>query len=129
KNHQLSITSHLLPVYRQLHAGVQALIAKDYGDWYQSMKELEPMAKIIPKISSKRVYLYQAMEDAQVRFSWILEDLRYFQTAPEVRMYPGLGHCFSLMEGTLGEIKTSGPIEKRVIDQLKMDVLEAIKGS
>ncbi|MBC7397102.1 MAG: hypothetical protein H7333_06630, partial [Bdellovibrionales bacterium] len=46
KNHQLSITSHLLPVYRQLHAGVQALIAKDYGDWYQSMKELEPMAKI-----------------------------------------------------------------------------------
>jgi hypothetical protein len=44
-----------------------------------------------------------------------------------MHFYPHVGHCFSPMDGLIGEVKTSGPYAPEMLTQLGNDILQSLK--
>jgi len=83
---------------------------------------LRNFSEIASAVQSKQVFFYQGTKDAQVSASWIMEDSYSFSVKPTIRLYHGLGHCFSPMTGEYGEIKTAGPLSSSMLSDLTKDV-------
>jgi len=119
----LSIVDEVIPAYRRLMGAVRSLLASPgLAPWYQSMLAQTPFAELAAKITAP-VYLYQGLEDAQVRWSWAERDRQQFRDLRAFRLYAGVGHCFAPMDGVVGEIKTSGPLGADVLGALAHDAL------
>lgn len=91
--------------------------------WLDSMRAL-PAFEAIAKNVKNPVYLFEGAEDTQVRASRTVADSRFFPSLKAVHVYPGLGHCFSPLDGPNHDVKTSGPIQNDVLKDLAAAVLE-----
>ena len=122
----LSLAKQVLPAYQSLLGNVLDLMrSPPYSAWYNSMKNLPPFESLA-KQSTSPAWLYQGKCDAQVSSEWLLADQAQFPLKQKMRVYSGLGHCFSPHEGHFGEMKTSGPINIEVLIDLQQDVKGAI---
>ncbi len=122
KDREVSITDELIPAYRKLHLAILGMLQQPaFLGWYESYKRLAPFGTYASTIHAP-VYMYQAMNDSQVKWSDSATDLRYFAGPTELRLFSSLGHCFSPMEGSYGEIKTSGPLSEDLLSTLAADV-------
>lgn len=127
KNGAVSVASELIPAYQSLYAAAMGMFkAPPLADWYLSFKNLAPFSEVAAKINTP-VHLYQALEDGQVHWSWVVSDQRYFAGKTELRLFSGLGHCFSPLEGPLGEVKTSGPFSDELLKAVSQDAGIAFK--
>lgn len=118
----LSVEGEVIPAYQNFHAKLRAILASpDYVRWYESLQEFPNFKALAAEIKAP-VYIYQALDDAQIPWDWVAADTIHFSTSVTYRSFDGLGHCFSPMEGALGEKKTSGPMDVRVLKALAMDV-------
>ncbi len=124
----LSESSELFPAYQAYYSAVRGLLSTPgFHNWYQSYLPLKPFSEMAADIQSESIFIYQGMDDAQVRWDWVLADSVYFSVKPTLHFYSGLGHCFSPMEGVIGEIKTSGPFADEVLQALVTDVVTGLK--
>ncbi len=123
---RLSLASEVLPAYLNRYASILKLLETPaYSGWYNSLKVAPPFSEAAGKITAK-VYLYEPLEDAQNDWSWVVTDQSFFtanQGQTTLETFPGLGHCFSPMDGEIGQIKTSGPLSPSVLEALGRDVL------
>ena len=127
KDNQLSVTDELLPTYQGFYTAVRGLLSTPaLSYWYESLKALPAFSQYAGAIKAPVINVYQGMDDAQLRPSWIVEDMNFFPVKPTLHLFPGLGHCFSPMDGSMGEVKTSGPYSNQVLDQLMKDA-QALK--
>jgi hypothetical protein len=127
KDGSLELASELIPFYRHLHGQMMELTRTPaYAGWYASMKALPPFAQLAARVEA-RSYLYQATDDAQIDWSWIVSDSRELRSVAGLRFFSGLGHAFSPMEGAIGERKTTGPFGPGLIEQFNADVEEAFR--
>jgi hypothetical protein len=62
------------------------------------------------------------MDDAQTSWNWAVEDMILYPVQPKLRLYPHVGHCFSPMDGSIGDVKTSGPFSTDMLTQLNTDI-------
>jgi len=85
------------------------------------MREMIPFTVHASKISAP-VYIYQALDDSQVDWSWISLDRSAFAGPTDLKYFAGLGHCFSHFEGAAGEVKTSGPFDTSLLRALGADL-------
>lgn len=128
-NGKISTTDSLLPTYQSLYlTDVAALmITPQFKNWYQSYKEMGTFEEIAARMKTRSVFVYQGMNDAQLRWRWLIDSIKLMPVIPSLRLYPDLGHCFSPMDGAIGEVKTSGPLSEILLDQLTADVLLGLK--
>jgi pimeloyl-ACP methyl ester carboxylesterase len=125
---RLSIADELVSAYVGFHGAVlNVLTQPPYAAWFQSMRQAPAFDSLAAKIAAP-VSLYQAMDDAQVSWAWTAAAQSQFKGGATLRLYSGLGHCFSPMGGAIGEVKTSGPIDARVLSDFATDVA-AVFGS
>ena len=125
---QISVVNELWPTYQGFYQGMRGLLETEaFSAWYQSLKNLPPFSSSASKVKTNSIYIYQGLEDAQVRWNWILEDSFAFPVKPNIHFFPNVGHCFSPMEGTLGEMKTSGPYSNDLLIQVTQDVIQGLK--
>ena len=83
--------------------------------------------QIAQQIQASTIYLYQGLKDPQVRWNWIVEDLGQFKLKPTLKLFSDYGHGFAPLEGSIGEIKTSGPFSEDLLNQLATDVSVSLK--
>jgi pimeloyl-ACP methyl ester carboxylesterase len=120
---QLSIASELVPAYQRFYVQVRGLLTTpQFKDWYQSFKTLPAPSDFISKIKSPAITIYQGMDDAQTSWNWAVEDMILYPVQPKLRLYPHVGHCFSPMDGSIGDVKTSGPFSTDMLTQLNTDI-------
>ena len=111
----------LIAAYNGALTSVKQLLATPaYAAWYHSMKAVPEFSQLAGSVTVAP-YLYQGMDDAQVKSSWIEDDAFYFQKVSSLRFFEGLGHAFAPMEGVVGEIKTSGPFSDVVMKAFLAD--------
>ena len=123
---QLSV-SELIAGYNGSLTSVKQLLATPaYSSWYRSMQAVPDFSQLAAKVTAAP-YFYQGMDDAQVKSSWIEDDAFYFSKVSSVRLFEGLGHAFSPMEGVIGEIKTSGPFSSNVMNAFLADAQGAFQ--
>ena len=128
QDQQLSVTTELLPAYQSFYNSMRGLLkTPTYQGWYQSFLVIPSFAQVASHLKTGAVFVYQGMDDAQVRWNWILEDSNFISITPNVHLFPNVGHCFSPMDGTIGEIKTSGPLSNDLLQQLSADVATGLK--
>ena len=128
KDGQISISGELFPAYQNYYFAVRGLLATPaLSGWYESLKALGPYAETAAKIKSPSIYIYQGMDDAQLNWIWTLEDSYSYPVKPVMHFYPHVGHCFSPMDGMIGEVKTSGPYAPEMLKQLGLDALQSLK--
>lgn len=119
---QVSVIDELIPAYQGFYAAVRGLLATpDYAGWYESIKVLPTFPQYASSMKASVIHVYQGMDDAQMNWQWIVEDQNFFPVKPSLHLYPHLGHCFSPMDGAIGEVKTSGPFSVKMLDQLSKD--------
>jgi pimeloyl-ACP methyl ester carboxylesterase len=122
---QLLFATEIVPAYLKYYQQLRSLLATPtFQPWYESLRTMAPFSKIASQVSVP-VYLYQGMADPQIRPDWILTDQFYFPKVTELRLFPGVGHAFSPLEGSFGQIKTSGPFSNELVTQLVSDVQAA----
>jgi hypothetical protein len=120
---QISVYDEVLPFYQGFYQQIRGLLATpQFAGWYESFKNLRRFSEIATGIQSKQIFFYQGTKDAQISTSWIMEDAYAFPVKPTIRLYHGLGHCFSPMSGEYGEIKTAGPLNSSMLSDLTKDV-------
>ena len=125
---QLSESTELLPAYESFYGSMRGLLATPaFKDWYASYQVNPAFSQVAAQLKASSIYLYQGMDDAQINWSWVMEDSNFFPVKPTLHLYSGLGHCYSPMDGVIGEIKTSGPISNDVLQQLTLDVSAGLK--
>ncbi len=123
KDKNLSFVNELIPAYQNFYFAVRGLLGTPaYKGWYESLKALSPFSEIASQIQASSIYVYQGMKDPQVRWNWVVEDLEFFSVKPTLKLYSDMGHCFSPLDGALGEIKTSGPFSDELLNQLVTDI-------
>lgn len=128
QDQQISEATELLPAYQNFYFGVRSLLkTPQYSGWYQSFLALPAFSQIASKMTVDTIFIYQGLKDAQVRWNWVLEDSYAMPVVPTTHLYSNLGHCFSPMDGKIGEIKTTGPVDTDVLTQLTKDVLKTLK--
>jgi hypothetical protein len=119
---QISVYDEALPTYQGFYQQVRGLLTTpQFAGWYESFKNLRSFSAIASGIHAKQIFYYQGMKDAQVSASWIMEDAYAFSAKPTIRLYHGLGHCYSPMTGEYGEIKTAGPLDAKMLNDLVTD--------
>lgn len=112
----------LTPGYESFYAQVRGLLATPaYKYWYEDLRRVPPIVELAQGVTGP-IYFYHGADDAQTRATWVGEDSRHFASLAATRVYPGLGHCFSPMEGLIGQVKTSGPFATDVVDDVIRDV-------
>lgn len=117
----VSIASELSPAYVKFHGVVVGLLkGPGFKEWYESLQVFPSFSSQAEKIKTP-VYLYHALDDAQVDWAWTAADARYFAGTVETRLFSGVGHCFSPMDGAYGEVKTSGPFGQDFLSALVED--------
>lgn len=126
KDGKLSIEQEVLPVFKKFYEGALRILSQPpYQQWFESMEKIASIQKNF-KILQMPVYVYQGLADAQLDPNWFGDDLRrgetFFSQLKAFRRYSGLGHCFSPMEGTIGQRKTSGPFSANVLVDFIQDV-------
>jgi pimeloyl-ACP methyl ester carboxylesterase len=118
KSEQLSLVSQILPLYQHHFREILALVETPaFQPWYHSLKNGESPQTLAQKISSQ-LFVYQALRDSQVRPEWTLSDLKDWKKSPQVSLFPNLGHCFSPFEGSIQQIKTSGPFDSSLLKEI-----------
>ena len=128
KDHQISILEEVAPFYQSVYLNVRGLLSTpDYANWYESMKSVPLISELAPQMKAATIYAYAAKNDAQIRWNWIFEDAYAFKVKPTIRTFDGVGHCFSKMDGSLGQIKTSGPLNHELLMQLSADAEAGLK--
>jgi hypothetical protein len=128
KDGKISTQDELMPAYQNYYFAVRGLLGTPaLSGWYESLKALPSFAEIGAKMKSPAVFVYQGMEDAQMNWLWALEDAHVYPVKPTLHFYLGVGHCFSPMDGLMGEVKTSGPYASEMLDQLGKDIVETLK--
>jgi hypothetical protein len=119
---QISVYDEVLPTYQGFYQQVRGLLTTpQFAGWYESFKNMRSFSAIASGIQAKQIFYYQGAKDAQVSASWIMEDAYAFSVKPTIRLYHGLGHCFSPMAGEYGEIKTAGPLSSTFLSDLSND--------
>jgi len=119
----IDIASELVRAYEAFYGQIRGLLTTpEFKDWYAGMKTVPRIEDVAKQITAP-VYLYHGVDDAQVNWNWILSDKRYFKSLKAIRLYNGLGHCFAPMDGAIGEVKTSGPFDQSMLEQLATDLL------
>lgn len=126
KDGMLSIVDEIIPAYQGFHGAILEFVRTQLGPWYKSMQELPTFTSVASQITTP-TFLYHGMNDAQVKWSWIATDSASFAGPKTLRLFANLGHCFSPMEGSYGEDKTSGPFDDVVVRTLINDVTAALK--
>ena len=127
-DHKISVTGELVPAYQKFYGILKSVLESPvYHNWYHSLKDMAPFSAVAPKMKTKNIFVYQGMDDAQVPWSWVVEDLFLLSVKPALHLYSGLGHCFSPMAGELGEVKTSGAMDESVLNQLSNDASLGLK--
>lgn len=121
---RISLDGQFKPAALQYFEQLKPLLnTPAFGAWYDSMRSLAPFKELA---SAVRVptYLYQGALDAQLRPAWLQQDMAYFQPGviQKLQIFEGLGHCFAPMEGAIGQIKTSGPLNEAVLSVLAQDI-------
>lgn len=118
----ISVKNDLTPAYLSTYQGVLSLMSSPaFCGWYSSYKEI-PAFPRIASVLKIPTYLYQGEQDAQVYCKWVVEDSALFPCLKGVRVFPGLGHCFSPMDGVIGEVKTAGPFDERLLAAIVEDL-------
>ncbi len=113
----------LIPAYRKNFEIVESLLASPaFSGWFQSFNTLPSFSQLAQKISAP-MYVYQGSEDAQFPSSLVEADQVHFKSCKAFRLFQGLGHCFSPMEGPLGERKTSGPFDPTLLEAVTTDII------
>lgn len=121
---KVSISTEVIPAYRGLYAAVLGLLQTPaYKAWYESLLTFPAISALAGKVKAP-VFLYHALEDAQVPWAWAAADVRYFAGPVETRFFSGLGHCFSPMDGAFGEVKTTGSLSEDFLSALAADFSE-----
>ncbi|MBI3558437.1 MAG: hypothetical protein HY074_19380 [Deltaproteobacteria bacterium] len=119
---KISVEGEFKPAYEEGLAQVMAMLrGPGFAGWYKDLKSLPPMREILGTLKSQVAFLYNALDDAQMSAKWIDEDLHYFPGHATTHKYAGVGHCFSPMEGTIGQVKTSGPMSDELLSGLAGD--------
>ena len=125
---KISISNELVPLYQKVELFLRGLLnSPGFSAWYQSLQQVPAFSKVAKEMNISKIYLYHGMEDAQIRWNWVVEDSYLFKVAPTIRLFPHLGHAFAPMDGALGEMKTSGPFGDEMMTQLTHDLSEALK--
>jgi len=120
---QISVVDELIPAYQAFYSSMRGLLATpQFSGWYESLKALPAFSQFASQIKAPVITLYQGMDDAQVRWSWTAEDMSLFPVIPTLHFFSNAGHCFAPMEGSIGEVKTSGPFSSQLLEQLASDV-------
>ena len=121
-NGKLSIETELKPAYEQGLIQVMGLMqTPGFAPWYNDLKAMQPVRELVTTMKSPVTYLYNAVGDAQMNTRWIGEDLLRFPGHTTTRRYDGVGHCFSPMEGSIGQVKTSGPMSDELLSGVAGD--------
>lgn len=124
-NGSLSIESEVLPAAERAYATALGLAQSPaFADWVAGLRNAQPFAEVAAKISAP-VYLYQGLSDAQIYWGWVNYDRGYFAGQTQLRLFGGVGHCFSPMDGAIGEVKTSGPFSPELLNALANDARAA----
>ncbi len=119
---QISVYEEVLPTYQGFYQQVRGLLpTPQFAGWYESFKNMRSFSTIAAGIQAKQIFFYQGTKDAQISASWIMEDAYAFSVKPTIRLYHGLGHCYSPMAGEYGEIKTAGPLSSTFLSDLIKD--------
>lgn len=122
KSGDLSFEDEIIPAYEALLAKILVIAeTEEFAAWYHSLLDLAPFKQYASKVSSP-VFIYHGLDDTQLHWSWPAADRRYFAGKTTIRLFSGLGHCFSPLDGLIGETKTSGPLDPMFIKSLVSDV-------
>ena len=122
-DNQVSIIDELIPAYQAFYTSVRGLLSTpQFSGWYESLKALPAFSQYASSIKAPVINLYQGMDDAQIRWNWIVEDMNFLPVKPTLHLYAHVGHCFAPMDGTIGEVKTSGPYTQQMLEQLMKDI-------
>lgn len=122
----ISIHHELFTAYQSLHSMIHQMLKNSpLKEWYDSMKSVPTFTTLAKQIQTP-LFIYQGMDDAQIRWSDVLYDSSFIPGLRATHFYSGLGHCFSPMTGGYGEEKTSGPMDQKLISQIKLDVALAL---
>ena len=122
KDGAISVKNELIPAYESQYQYVLVIaMSPAFKNWYLSHKDLSPFAEYAKKVTAP-IYFYQASDDAQLNAKWIEADRSLFTVKTELQTFKNLGHCFSPMDGVIGEIKTSGPFSESLLEKLAQDV-------
>lgn len=123
----LSLEKSIIPAYEQNFKLVESLLATPaFSAWFESFDRLPAFPEIAQQVASP-VYLYHGSEDAQFPWERVDSDRSHFRACQGLRVFKGLAHCFSPMEGILGEVKTSGPFDSEVLEALTTDIFKQFK--
>lgn len=123
----LDLTAEVTVAYEDFFKQLRGLLeTPQFKNWYQSLMELPSFADRAKDMHSS-VYVYQAKDDAQVKFSDTMGDINFVPGLKRIRRYSELGHCFSPMDGVIGEIKTAGPMSSSVVADLVSDIKAELK--
>lgn len=118
KSDLASLQSDVLPLYQTYFKEILALVESPvFQPWYHSMKEGLSPNSLANQIDSP-IFVYQSMRDSQVRAESTLSDLESWKTKPQVSRFQNLGHCFSPFEGSIQQIKTSGPFDSKLLSKI-----------
>lgn len=123
---KIPIESGLRPLYETYFDAIQNLLASEaMKPWFDSMLALPPVMDLAYGLSRKNpqapVFIYSGDLDPQLDPDWIREDWVHFGKLAELKTFPGLGHCFAPMDGSIGQIKTSGPLSDDLLETLSCD--------
>jgi hypothetical protein len=88
---------------------------------YESYLALPPFAQQARAISVP-THVYVGLKDSQIAPEWALEDSNFFRKLVSISIFKNYGHCFSPLEGSIGQIKTSGPLSTDVIGKILEDI-------
>lgn len=125
-NSDLMLSREIAPAYESLFKNILQLAQTPaYKGWYEGMKNLTPLKEVGAKVTAP-VYFYHGSEDAQTSPKWLQSDTAAFSGKTQVRILPGLGHCFAPMDGAIGEVKTSGPMTEGFLAILSKDILSIL---
>ena len=120
----LQYESEILPVYKTTYDFIQTLLTSPgpTKDWLSSWESL-PRIDLISKRIDNSSYFFVGSEDSQVDVEQMTIDALNFKGFKNIKIYPGLGHCFSEYEGKFKQLKTAGPIDNSVL----IDLVNTIK--
>jgi dienelactone hydrolase len=121
----LSLQDEAVPGYTAGLLQVMDIVNTTMKPWYESLKALPNFSAMAKAVSTTPVYCYQGLQDAQVDASFVGSAVSDFPLLGALRLYPELGHGFAPMQGFYGEVKTSGPYQPEVLDDLALDIRKA----
>jgi hypothetical protein len=118
----------LRPAYHALLAAIEPMLASSpVKEWFESVAAMPAFDQLAATIA-KPVFCYVPSEDAQTDPQWTREMIgrAAFRGSTTLRELAGLGHCFAPMDGSIGELKTSGPLSTELLDLLAGDIAHSI---